>query len=329
MSSNDVTKVIWSVDAFAENQKLQFSTYKTLAKLIPGKNVEIEPVSVLNSQNLTIPASAFSGLGKQYALESETKLRKWVTSLKDKRLTPPTLLLQEGYSTGAAVAAFLKHARESQASLIAVGTNNKKGFERFFLGSFAETLILKSDIPVLVVNPRGKVPKKIGRILFPTDFSPPSRKAFERVVALAGALKAKVTLYFKFEYMAPDTAALMRATPSFSSYFAADLEAKSKVAATWVQDAAKSGVKVELILDEKPYYVLDGILKVCRKGKFDLIAMASHSGAISTAFLGSIARQVIRATMLPVWVIHPKTTDVQKQTLANPASLFSLRGEIL
>jgi nucleotide-binding universal stress UspA family protein len=51
--------------------------------------------------------------------------------------------------------AVLDAAKETNATLIVVGSHGRRGLRRFFLGSVAESIVRRSDVPVLVVrNPR-------------------------------------------------------------------------------------------------------------------------------------------------------------------------------
>jgi nucleotide-binding universal stress UspA family protein len=56
---------------------------------------------------------------------------------------------------GKPASAVLEAAKENRATLIVVGSHGRRGLRRFFLGSVAEGIVRRSDIPVMVVrNPR-------------------------------------------------------------------------------------------------------------------------------------------------------------------------------
>lgn len=54
------------------------------------------------------------------------------------------------FGEGDPAAAILAAARESGADLIAVGTHGRRDTDRFFFGSVAESVLLGSDVPVLI-----------------------------------------------------------------------------------------------------------------------------------------------------------------------------------
>lgn len=82
----------------------------------------------------------------------------------------------------------LNYAHESNADLIAVSTLSRKGATRFLFGSFAETLVLQSDIPVLILSPKTQFAGPLSEILFPTDLGETSKETLERVAEMAKAL---------------------------------------------------------------------------------------------------------------------------------------------
>jgi nucleotide-binding universal stress UspA family protein len=56
---------------------------------------------------------------------------------------------------GDAVDQILKTAKERNADLIVLGTHGRKGLARLFIGSVAEGVLRRADVPVLVVRAPG------------------------------------------------------------------------------------------------------------------------------------------------------------------------------
>ena len=53
----------------------------------------------------------------------------------------------------------LKYAQSEGIDLIIIGTHGRKGLEHIIFGSVAERVVKKSQVPVLTVNPYGKLAK--------------------------------------------------------------------------------------------------------------------------------------------------------------------------
>jgi nucleotide-binding universal stress UspA family protein len=190
------------------------------------------------------------------------------------------------------------------ANLIGLGTSAKRGISRAVLGSFAESVALQSEIPLFIVSPETRPLSEIRDILFATDFSDSCRKAFDRLLAVAAARRAKITLFYKLEYVTPQTAGLLASYPPYRAYMEQDLQAKRKAAEDWRRSAADRGVTVEAVFDDSEAYVADAILQVAEQMNDGMIAMASQRGRAGVV-LGSITRELIRRSPDPVWVIHP------------------------
>jgi nucleotide-binding universal stress UspA family protein len=298
-------KAIWAVDPFAKNKKLQIHVAKGLEKLLRGSDVSIEPVAVLSPDQLRIPVKAFAGQNKEYKLEAEERLHALCEESKIKTLLAPTLLVQDSLSVRASVDTLLKYAKDTSAEVIATGTTTKTGLARFLVGSYAESLILRANLPVYVVGPKAKVDAQISKILFPTDFSEKSYTAFLKLGQTAKARKAQVFLYYKVEYAVPPAVYGFDPLPVYQEYWKQEVEQKKQTSKRWLKAATDSGIKAKAVFDEKSGFVAESVLSAARKNGCQVIAMASESGAVAASFLGSVSRQVVRSATIPVWIIHP------------------------
>jgi nucleotide-binding universal stress UspA family protein len=94
--------------------------------------------------------------------------------------------------------AILLHARARHPDLIVLGTRQRSGFDRFRIGSVAETVTLRATQPVLIVPPsRGgrtaESAMSLNSILVAVDFSVGSIAAIERALSMSHA-NSRVTL---------------------------------------------------------------------------------------------------------------------------------------
>ncbi len=299
-------KVLWAVDPFGEDKAFQLKVARALMGFTKGTAVAIEPVCVLSPDQMRVPKAIFSDGKKDYRLHAEKTLVNWCKQLKGAAFVAPTLLVQESFSVGESAKTLIQYAKNTGASLIGVGTHTRKPLHRFFFGSFAETLSLISDVPTLIVPPRAEANLKVDRVLFPTDFSDKSQKAFTQILELAKERKLKVVLFHKIQFEPPPPLFGFEPVAIYKDFVAEDIVKKRAQADKWCQLAKQRGVNAELALDTKPGDPVPAILASAKKQRCSIIGLASESGSISGLLLGSISRQLLRKSPIPVWVVHPK-----------------------
>jgi len=146
--------------------------------------------------------------------------------------------------------------------------------------------------------------KRIQRILYATDFSSASRKAFDTALTMAKALDAKLTI----------TSVLPPIITVPDQYIdAVVIDRLDRQAREWstkhlhnlAARARKSGVKVAVVLrDGDP---ADQIVRACRASSSDLIVVGTHGRrGLPKFFLGSVAGRVVTMASCPVVTVTGK-----------------------
>lgn len=319
MTKNHKTmKIIWAVDPFVEDKTLQLTAALALRSLSRDlKGIEIEPVySIGRYQNLIDPI-------QPRAQEAFERVFRRV-SLPD--LEKITVLANSGGNLRETVDQVIAYAKEEGAGMIVASTRARKGPQRWMTGSFAESLILRSDIPLLIVNSHSEQTGNFKHILFATDFSDESKVAFNQVVGFAAAIGGRITVYHKISYdMNPGLEIAFAAYPPFlpmpPEAFDEEVLKRKGEAQRWADFALAEGVFAEAVVDGRLNGTpAESILRFAKKNS-GLIAMAAHSGPVATVLLGSTTRQVVRASSLPVWIVH--TPAKKKAPLARVRELRS------
>jgi len=278
-------KLIWAVDPYCEANS-QAPTIQLLKTLRRKTNCSIEPVYVVSP---TAPSliREFDDLSF-FLSKAEKDLSAMLKRRKVTGLSKFKILVEKSSFLRKSVRTFLEYAEKQNVDAIVIASRASKGAARFFLGSFTETLVLKSKIPVIVVNPKAPKIMDIKSILFPADFTKASWESFNKVVDLARLFKSKITVYHFYQ-----------GDPSHIS--AEELREKIDKRITY---AKKHGVKCDGVVQAGLHNVGDCIVKIAKARKKNMIAMAGHSGEFSSTIVGSTARRVIRRAHCPVWLLH-------------------------
>lgn len=293
MNSIFFQKVIWAVDALEENVDHLHAQY-LIGALTRATRTQVEPLFILHA-----PEKSFA----TYRALAEKNLSAIVSTCDIAEMQAGTIVGVGSSSIRTQVESLLRYVEENEADAIIVATHARKGLARFFLGSFAETLVLSATVPVFTVNPDTVVRERISNILFPTTFESKFKPAFERVVEMAKILEANVTLYHKFLPIPALQVTLdsMRELEQNSAFV------KSH-AHNWQEHARHLGVETEIHLDDQAGSLRASIEHYGTVKNFDLIAMVTETKAGVNLLMGSTTRQIIRQSTCPVWVMKIETT---------------------
>lgn len=197
-------------------------------------------------------------------------------------------------------------AKRDRAELIAVSTHGRKGLERAWLGSFAETLVALSSVPVLTVNPRTQVPRTVHRILVPTDLTSAGHAAFSSLLKVAERFGAEVILYHIHRAPVPlfvdggypaDAVAL-------EALWLESERTQKEIGAAWAREAEKLGVRCRFVFSKEIGATAEILLKAAEREKADIIGLTSIRGPVSQAILGGSVREVLAMAERPVLVVH-------------------------
>lgn len=295
---------VWAIDPFSE-KAIQLKIARHLKEFMARSSNKVEPTAVLNPGQLRIPMDA-PDVKSQFKLAAQGALAKITKAVKIPNLLPPSFVFSQHYSQRKSIETFLDFAKEKKAELIVLGTHARSGMQRWLLGSFAESLILHSDIPLLVVNPKVHKPQKIKTVLFPTDLSPASERGLRKLMPTLERLKANLILYHKMDYVIPETYSMIYRTDIYEKYLKDDEKNRHTQLEKWSKMLTEKGIKCDIVIDEKPSFIPKAIVAAAKKHKVQMIALVSHTGPTSAVFLGSIARQVVRSADCPIWSWHTR-----------------------
>jgi nucleotide-binding universal stress UspA family protein len=201
--------------------------------------------------------------------------------------------------TGAAVDAIVDEARQSNASCIVIGTHGRGGIARAVLGSCAEGVLRRSDVPVLIAHSGSIVDgaDPFERILCAVDDSPAARLAFDAASTLAAERGAELHLLTVIDVFAASFA-LDGANPhrTMSAIYP---EAQARIDAFAVEAlAAGCRVNVHVVGGTN---VAERIVECAKAEGCGLVMIGTHGrGGLSRAILGSTAEAVLRSGTIPV-----------------------------
>ncbi len=290
-------KALWAYEPFHQDENRVRGVHQLLKQLVgTPSNIEVGFIVTRNESNLNLafdipPEERFSLYPRKLIKESLKKLK---IGIDDKKIH---VIDYETSSDTKAVDRLLSLAKSRNSDLIALYTHSRHGFQRFVLGSFAETAIHRSRVNLLLASPKVDFSKEVENVFFMTDFSPASGKHLKRVLQICKQLKATLTVFHAAEVIYKWS--LDESNPKIHAY-------RRKVARTQSnieQECQLAGIKCSVIVRSEMRSVTEMALQSAKKCKSDLIVIAAKSGAMTALMGGSITRQVVRESEKPVLVL--------------------------
>lgn len=308
-------KILWAVDAFDDLPELQKKTdqlFRAMAKHAP---IEVDPIYVLSPEQLGVTLEFSEHWTKKYEPLARKSLLSRLSDVGISGMSQPQILVHDRASLKGDVEVLVNHAKTHAYDLIVVGTHGRKGLKRMVMGSFAEELLIRSSIPVLVMRQSAVVSneleKNLMKVLVAHDLAKSDLTFLTEVFKFTKNLGARLTLLNviprPLEVVFQSGVYLLSEGWVTVPAYAESEQSRQKDQASHIQEQARSaGIDCDVIIDDSSTSVVDSILSHAREHKVDFIAMAAQSGPVASAVIGSITRQVVRTAPCPVWVYRSR-----------------------
>jgi nucleotide-binding universal stress UspA family protein len=290
-------KALWAFEPFHQDTLRIKGMYNTLRQLV-GSPANIEVGFVANSSEpslklaFDIPEEERFNIYPRKLIKKE--LKKARVEIEDKKIH---LVEYHTITTTKAVDRLMKLASDQGADLIGLFTHAREGYLRFIIGSFAETAIHRSKLSLLILNPQTKVAPKIKNVLYASDFTPASKKHLKSIIAYCKKLKSGLTVFHQAEVIYKWS--LDESNPKINAY-----RRKVDRMKTWIeQECHRAGISAEVIVASDFKATSDMIFANMKKKKIDLVTVSAKVGPMAAFMGGSVTRQIVRGSKVPVLVL--------------------------
>lgn len=147
-------------------------------------------------------------------------------------------------------------------------------------------------------------------ILFPSDLSDATNHAFQQMLELARAFKAKVTLFHAYELLSTSVASMYDLSYS-ATIQELELSMEEKAGlhlGDFKKQLDEAGIECEMVIQRGPAGQL--IVELAKERQCDLIVMGNRGlGPVSSFLMGSTSTYVLHHTHCPMLVIPVKPAD--------------------
>jgi nucleotide-binding universal stress UspA family protein len=234
-------------------------------------------------------------------------LRKLAAELRERsglRISSATL-------DGPTEPALVKYVKDIGADLVAITTHGRGGVRGAWLGSVADRLVRRLDVPVMVMRGRDGTgplspPPRMREILVPLDGSTLAEAALAPAAAMAGLFEAELVLV---RIVPPLTAGTLLPVTFAAGYDAEAVALQRKQAQDYLEDLGthlrERGTRVRTTV-VVGHNVGEALINLAHPERIDLVVIATHGrSGVRRLILGSVADKLIRAAEPPVLVVRP------------------------
>jgi nucleotide-binding universal stress UspA family protein len=304
-------KILWAVDP-ATDSHLQKSAITCVKAFTKNRQATVEPVYFLSTFLDSAPSQSLGDTIELTRRVVRQKFKKLIGATKVPGLMPLKIITGTDLSFRRMASELNDYAKLEGAEMIVLATHGRKGIRKWFVGSFAESVMQQaSTVPILITNPAAENTTSIlDDIIFPTDFSDQSKGAFLSVVDFAKVSHSRIILFHKISLTITTELHSMMMINDSDYKERCDREAADsrERAGNWAIEGERQGVKVDVFIDAQGMSSLaEAILKYQRQA----------GGIIAIAHLmGSTTHSIVQGTSSAVWVL-PQTA--LKRTRKNAA----------
>jgi len=182
-------------------------------------------------------------------------------------------------------------ARETNASLLVVGTHGSSGFEEFFAGSNANKIVSASPCPVITIRGGIDIKRPLSRIVLPIDSTLETRQKASIAGYLAKCNDAEIFILKVYRSKVKDIRQNVDLYASQVARFYDQESVKYQVDAVYKDNLAEAAIEYAKMIDA------------------NLIAiMTQQESTASNLWMGTFAHQTVNHSPIPVLSIRPKET---------------------
>lgn len=309
-------KIIWALDPHDPPSRFVIPL-QALRYFVKTAGSSIQPVYIVSSP----PATGSEKAGSEGGENTFSIARQFIEQVnKDiylQNLLRPIIVQSDSSLPHQPVDSLAVYAEESKADLIVTNSHGWSGMHRLLRGSFVESLLPRTSIPVLTLGPQMKELHPFDRILYATHLDRYSRKVLRSAATLAVEFHSELNVLHLLSRqereLAEDNSSPMGASRPQRSY----LLRRSRA---WTNWSTRLGISTEVLLEEASgRSISDQIVRLASRRAVGLILLELRSGPLPSFLKGSTIRNVIRQAECPVLVQRISGRAALNQTYSRAA----------
>lgn len=289
--------LVWAIDHGSKKSNVNKAVASFLKLFTNIRTAKIHPASILSLGRMGFIKDLTRKEILDYKEETITETYDIMKGVGFGHLTPE-LISVKGRSTVEMIKGLSKHVTKVNGDMVILGSHNYSTLDRFFLGSFAESVIFQSKVPKLIINPKmSPMRGKLSRIFMPLDLREGYQEEVSACLKFAKSYGVKEVHFFHYF-------GLGRGTARQPQYIRDNLHDKTQTLEKIVAMTKKKGFKSRYHIQLEEKNVTDSLLKAAANSKAQMIMIKGKTEKAQALFVGSVTRNVVRYSKVPVLVFH-------------------------
>jgi nucleotide-binding universal stress UspA family protein len=301
------SSILLSIDPYQKGRKLMNRSIGLIKTLGRGMSASVQPVYVAEKTRLSRLKKAISRDSGDFESRTREKIKKILKSSKKSGIQKAEILFDDERNRQKDARIVATFGKNHGDLMIVAATGAQTGIKSIFDESFTENLVTQANIPVVTVNSFTKIPNKIKKIVFTSDFSAESSRAFAKICETAKKLNAEIILFSVLrQYLYLDDISSFNVATTVDGFNWIDFEKKriQNLANVYLNRAKRMGIKARFFCEENNISVPRAVMRYAHKVDADMIALAAKSNSRFAHTFGTVTQRLIRKSNLPVWVYN-------------------------
>lgn len=283
--------LVWAVDPLAHEKGVFKSQFQSVKLFAERAKAEVFPVYVLAPSSLALPNSLVKDQLPRLEAYAESSLKKHFASAGTfAGLHDPVVIVQSKRSHSESARALCEFAGTKPDAAVVLSRSNKSTMERFFLGSFVETIVGMTAVPLLVLTE--STLDSIDRVAIPVEFTDACQQALEPMLAQAQSFKVESTFVHIVEEFVDYAFATFDSAINVSELSQRALADAESTLKTW---ASRYETKPKWVVEQKAGSLAEGILSLAKQLKVDMVFL--YRGQTPGA---RVVKRILRETSIPI-----------------------------
>ena len=297
----EYVNAVWAVDPSEKGLCPESNALMDVKQILGGSFEQVHPIYICNHDNISLD-------------DARKQIQTFLDPLNLGPTFPAEVYRSPAKKRKDRVERILNLAHSQKSQVILLTSHGRSAVGAFFLGSFARELLQRSEVPVLFLCPHKQKVEKSKKVLFTTDFSEASQKAFANFLKLVRDKVSEVIVCHVVSFPTQNigfSQADGSVFPTPDHFYAEQKEWAEREMEHLLAEAKKMEVnpRFQSIVEESMTSAASAIRHIAERENVGLIGLVAHVGTTEGVVFGGVVQDLLASPKFNLWVCGPHFAD--------------------